>query len=235
MEALPDTVVRRDAALFVDPDPENVLLELAGDPTRILCFASHDHARPAAAIRHSVGSYLIERATQPFLVVGKDAGRARPTAGVVVALDGRDRTGGPLATGLAWARDLHASLRLVTVFEPIPPDLRDPSHYSRTVGPTGDPARYLETMRGRLGDASGVVVEVAAVPDPVGVVSGLDHHLRDRPAFLLVVGRGLHGARGLGPSVVRGLLREVSTPLLVVPSVDEHAHHGEQSVSARVE
>jgi hypothetical protein len=57
----------------------------------------------------------------------------------VVALDGKHSAEALLSTGTAWADALHAPLRVVTVYEPVLPDVRNPDHFSRTHGPSSDP------------------------------------------------------------------------------------------------
>ena len=200
--------------VFVDGDPAGALLKLADDPRNMLCFASHDHAKPVAAVLHSVGSHLIQHATHPFLVVGKNADVETLANDVVVALDGVSDPDALLSTATSWARRLGSSLRIVTVYEPVPADIREPDHFTRTHGPGSDPGLYLEGIRSRL-DSAGFAgdVEMAAIPDPVSVTTALAQHLEDRPALLLIVGRRV-GAH-IGPGVLRELLHTVTLPVLV--------------------
>jgi len=126
-----------------EDDPVEALLKRAEDETTVLCIASHDHMPAAAAIRDSVGSKLIEHARRPILVVGPEADESPSGADVVVAIDGGHAPDALLSVGTAWADTLDAPLRVVTVFEPVLADIRNPEHFSRTHGPSSDPLVYL--------------------------------------------------------------------------------------------
>jgi nucleotide-binding universal stress UspA family protein len=204
-----------EAEVLVGGDPEGRLLELASDSGNVLCFASHDHVEPVAALLHSVGSHLIERATEPLLVVGPNANAEALAGDVVVALDGVGDPEPLLSAASAWARRLGATLRIVTVYEPVPADLRTPDHFTRSHAPGSDPDVYLQSMHRRVVDAGlAGVVDAVAIPDPVSVAAGLVSHLEDPAAFLLVVG-GRVGAH-VTPGVLRELLQTVALPVLVV-------------------
>jgi len=200
--------------VFVEDDPADALLKLADERRNILCFASHDHVKPVASVLHSVGSHIIEHATHPFLSVGKNADVEALGSDVVVALDGVSDPDALLSTAASWARRLGSSLRIATVYEPVPTDVRRPEHFTRSHGPANDPDLYLEGIRAGV-ETSELPggVEVVAIPDPVSVAAGLAQHLEDRPAFLLVVGQRV-GAH-IGPGVLRELLRTATLPVLV--------------------
>jgi nucleotide-binding universal stress UspA family protein len=198
----------------VDPEPVMVLLGIAGLEGTTLCFASHDRVPPAAKLLHSVGSALIEQAKHPLVVVGANA--TVPTGSdVIVALDGVRDAEPLLAVAASWAASLQSRLRIVTVYEPVPSDVRRPEHFTRHHGPPGDPDVYLAAMRERVDDVGLVGVDTVAIPDPVSISAGLEHHLRDVPARLLVLGGGRSGA-GLSPGVARRVLDSVTLPVLIV-------------------
>jgi nucleotide-binding universal stress UspA family protein len=205
--------------VIVDPDPVGALLGIADRAGTVLCVASHDHLPGAAAILNSVGSLLIERARHPMLVVGPEADVAELGGDVVVAVDGRQSPETLLATASRWAGWLDAPLRVVTVYEPVLPDLRNPDHFSRSHGPSSDPVEYLRRVTHGLDDGGRRRVELVAIPDPVSVAEGLSQHLAARPALVAVVGAhgGTHREHHLIAGVVRHLLRQVHLPLLVVP------------------
>ena len=209
--------VHVEEEVLSNADPVAVLLKRADDPATLLCLASHDHLPAAAAIRDSVGSKLIEHARRPLLVVGPDADESRSGPDVVVAVDGRDDPDPLLAVGTAWADTFHAPLRVVTVYEPVLPDIRDPEHFTRTHGPSSDPDRYLQDVTRGL---DGHDVELVAIPDPVSVADGLAEHLESRPALLVVAG-GRRGKLHPWPGVVRELVRCIHEPVLVVPGPPE--------------
>ena len=73
--------------MILDPDPARVLLGVAADGSKVLCFASHDYGRVAAKVMHSVGSAIIARAPHPVVVAGAHAAPSS-WATDVVALDG---------------------------------------------------------------------------------------------------------------------------------------------------
>ena len=103
----------------------------------------------------------------------------------------------------------------MTVYEPVLSDLRRPAHFTRLHGPPGDPEVYLSSMRERVADVGLVGVDTVAIPDAVSITAGLEHHLANAPARLLVLGgghRGVSPARG----VPRNVLDDVTLPLLIV-------------------
>ena len=112
--------------------------------------------------------------------------------------------------------DSHATVRLVTVYEPVLADLRDPGHFSRDHGPEVDPRIYLEETRSRVVALGATSVEIAAVADPVSVTAGLIGHLGRNPAALVVVGRPRRAVR-LGVGGMRQGLSTVPASVLVVP------------------
>ena len=203
--------------VILSNDPAGVLLDIAAEAGTILCFASHDHLPVATSMMHHVGSTLIERANRQFIVVGADHDPAIPLVShdVVVAVDGVEAPEPLLAVAADWARQLQAPLRVVTVYEPVPHDIRKPEHYTRLHGPPGDPDAYLHVL-GRYLEETGVVpVDLTAIPDATSVADGLTRHLYDRPALLLVVGNRRPGPH-VTPGMLRHLLREMPLPILVV-------------------
>jgi hypothetical protein len=137
-----------------------------------------------------------------------------PGGDVVVALDGVDDPDLVLTTGVQWALRLGAGLRIVTVYEPTPADLRHPDHYSRHHGPPCDPDDYLAAVQRRVDGAGVTSCTTTAIADPVSVAAGLAEHLAARPAFLLVLGGPRHPHRWPSP-VLRDLLRTSRPPMLV--------------------
>jgi nucleotide-binding universal stress UspA family protein len=204
-----------DVEVRVDPEPVKVLLEVADLEGTTLCLASHDRVPPAAKLMHSVGAALIERAQHPLVVVGANASTEWLGTDVVVALDGVDNAEPLLAVAAAWALSLQSRLRIVTVYEPVLSDLRRPAHYTRHHGPPGDPDVYLSSMRERVADVGLVRVDTVAIPDAVSVTAGLEHHLANAPARLLVLGGG-HRDVSLSRGVARSVLDNATLPLLIV-------------------
>jgi Universal stress protein family len=202
--------------VILDADPTRVLLELAADGSSVLCFASHDRRTVAARLIHSVGSALVARATHPIVVVGEHAAQSVEATDIVVAVDGVGDPQPLLVSATAWARQLRAPLRIVTVFEPVPADLGQPSHFTRHHGPPVDPEVYLGAIERGLEGHGLESVSTAAIADPVSITHGIVDHLATRPAGLLVVGGGPHDGPHRAAGTVRELLRTVGVPLLVV-------------------
>ena len=205
-----------DVDVVVDPDPVGVLLGVAGEEGNVLCLASHDRPKPIAALLHAVGSQLLERAVRPLLVVGSNPSTTAPDTDVVVAVDGTGNAEPLLTVAATWALQLHRRLRIVTVYEPVLADLRRPEHFDRRHGPPGDPDLYLAAMRDRISDVRLDGVETVAVADPISAGSGLEQHLADHPARLLVVGGGHRHHPHLGTGVAHHLLATATLPLLIV-------------------
>jgi nucleotide-binding universal stress UspA family protein len=204
-----------DVQVLLHHDPADALLAVAADPTQVLCLASHDVPPPAAHALHAIGSTVIARAAHPLIIVGPRAAPTDPATEVVVAVDGVHAPQPVLATATAWAQQMNAPLRIVTVYQPVPADVRRPSHFTRRHGPPGDPDEYLNVLAGAVESGEPTTVSTAAIADPVSVPGGLADHLASRPARLLVVGanhRGLHPAS----ATLRDLLRAVAVPVLVV-------------------
>ena len=201
--------------MIVGADPVTALLEIVDDPRRALFLASHDRMPPSAAVLRSVGSRVVERARRPLFVVGP-AAKTGSGPDVVVALDGRHDPEPLLSAAGRWATLLDVPLRVVTVYEPVPADIRDPGHFTRGHGPATDPDLYLRQVRAQLEGQAPHGVECASIPDPVSVAAGLSDHLAERPALMLVAG-GQHHRNVFAPGVVRVLLHSLTVPVLLVP------------------
>jgi nucleotide-binding universal stress UspA family protein len=201
--------------VVIDPDPTTVMLEVADDPGNLLCFASHHRSRFAAKVMHSAGSELMARATRPFVVVGEGAARNDRARDIVVAVDGLGDPEQLLEAAAPWAARLQSRLSIVTVYEPVPADLRRPAHYTRRHGPAGDPEKYLEGLCGEVARYGAANVSTAAIPDPISPAAGLHSYLIAHPARLLVVGGRKRDTHPIG-GTIRTLLSSVSAPLLVI-------------------
>ena len=205
-----------DVEVRVYPDPVQILLELSDDADNVVCLATHDRIPPAARILHAVGARLLERARRPLVAVGPNASTEGLGSDVVVAVDGVGDAEPLLAVAAAWALQLHSRVRIATVYEPVPPDLRRPEHFSRRHGPPGDPEVYLSSLRDRLADVGLNGVDTIAIPDPVSEGAGLEQHLREVPARIIVLGGGHPRTPKLSGGVARHLLANATIPLLLV-------------------
>jgi nucleotide-binding universal stress UspA family protein len=191
--------VTSTADVLIGTDPFAALAELASVHANVLCFATHDRNRLASRLMGSVGSGLVQRTSESFIVVGPHGASTASGREVAVALDGVGDPEPLLSVAVTWANRVDAPLRIVTVFEPTPADLRRPEHYARVHGPSTDPDVYLDAMRARVDDVGLVGIETTAVPDPVSVAGGLETLFAEHPPLVLVVG-GRH--RWWPPSVV---------------------------------
>jgi len=202
--------------VVVSPSPVVALLERAAASASVLCLATHDRRPVSATLLDSVGSQIIEHARRPLIIVGPAGDGSRLGRDVVVALDGVHDAASLLSTAMTWAALLDAPLRIVTVYEPVLPDLRRPGHFTRRHGPPTDPDAYLDDLALRLRRGPDDRIETVALADPVSVADGVAQHLSDRPALLLVAGAP-RGTQPLRPGVLRELVHHVSIPVLVVP------------------
>jgi nucleotide-binding universal stress UspA family protein len=207
---------RAEIDFLVDPDPAKVLLAKTAADSSVLCIATHDRPKPVTALMHSVGSEVIERATHPVIAVGSNASVESLADDVVVALDGVDNAEPLLAVGAAWAAQFHSRLRIVTVYEPVLSDVRRPEHYTRLHGPPGDADVYLSAMAQRVNDVGLQGLDTAAIGDPIGPAPGLEQHLADRPALLLVLGGGHAHQPHVHGGVARRVLANAPVPVLIV-------------------
>ncbi len=216
-----------DVKVVVDPKPAAVLLAIGNDERNVLCLASEYEPDPVARLRHAVGSEVIERVRRPVVVTGPNAVVGPVGTAVVVALDGRDDVEVLLTTGAAWARRLGAPLRIVTVYEDIAPDVRETMHFSRAFGPREDPDGYLTSMRERIDDPGLGPVDLVSIPHDIGPGRGLEQHLGDEPARLLVIG-GHQSRPPCTPAggVARHVLATVTCPVLVVKDDTERPAGG---------
>jgi nucleotide-binding universal stress UspA family protein len=201
---------------LVDADPAKVLLGKAAADDTVLCLATHDRSKPVAVLMRSVGSEVIERAAHPVIAVGSNASVASFADDVVVALDGGEGAEPLLAVAAAWALQLHSRLRIVTVYEPVPSDVRRPEHYTRLHGPPGDPDAYLSAMAQRVSDVGLESFDTVAIGDPTGPAPGIEQHLAEQPALLLVLGSSHPHRPRVHASVAHRVLSNVTVPVLIV-------------------
>ena len=209
----------------MDADPAAAVLQIAADPARVLCLASHDHLAANGAGSGAGRVHVIEHAFRPLFVVGGAAEATAAGSDVAVALDGRHDPEPLLAAAARWARLLDAPLRLVTVYEPVLSDIRRPEHFTHRRGPSIDTDLYLQQVQAQLrGKRRAGHREGGPDPDPVSVADGLSTHLTERPALVLVAG-GEHHAHLVAPGVLRQLLRTLVLPVLLVPKPADASDH----------
>jgi nucleotide-binding universal stress UspA family protein len=188
---------------------------MSSSPGRMACLATHGRGR--SVLLGSVAVSLLERSSQPVVLVGPEARAVTATdAPIVVAVDGTIRDDMLVPVALGWAARLGCRLDIVTVTEPAPHWYFEGARPRHARGPA-EPERYVESLVAR---AEGAAVTVAArvIYDPISVSGGLVPVL-DRTAALVVVGsrhrQGL-GRMVLGSHAVR-IVHDAAVPALVVP------------------
>ncbi len=198
-------------------DPGAALAAAVGaDRPGVVCMATHGRDR-SAAILGSVAGSVIDRATDPVMLVGPEA---RPPcaddAPVVTAVEGAgDDDLRMVEVAAAWAGRLGRPLVVAIVAEPAPPPYRPRRPHARSRA-----AEDPEAVLARLVQVAGVSdsADTRVVHDPISVRDGLAR-LVDRTTALLVMGS--HGrVRPLRAVLGREAARVVhgcEVPVLVVP------------------
>jgi nucleotide-binding universal stress UspA family protein len=122
---------------------------------------------------------------------------------------------------LGWARLLGERVTVATVAEPVPEPLRPEKPARRTFGPDGDVEAFLESLVAPWRQR-GHEVETLALYDPISPAEGLQAHLMDNPASLVVVSS--HARNGptriVFGSRAAGIVRLSPSPVLLVPRPD---------------
>lgn len=182
----------------------------------IVCMATHEH-RHSELLIPSVAADVVRRLHEPMILVGNGIDFALVNEGdrVVVGV-GTEGSEAVVACAAQWAARLDLPLELVTVVEPIPQPL--PGHRARRHHGPDDPVAYLNQL---IADSSLIDIKATTtvVEDPIGVAEGLQAHLRDHSAVLLVVGshqRKRHQLLILGDDTA-DIVWHSPTGVLVVP------------------
>lgn len=196
-------------------DPAAAIGEALGTGDRVVCMATHGRARSAALVG-SVAHDVITRSRAPLILTCPYVRPVGGGRGVLGCVDPSDTSGAVVPATLEWARRLGEPAVVATVAENVPAPVTG-GPVRRAFGPDGDPQRFLDEVVAEAGVEGDVTTRV--VEDPISVWSGLYHHLRQRPATLLVVStrsrRGL--ARAALGSVAAQIVRHSPAPVLVVP------------------
>lgn len=189
-------------------------------PRAVACMASHGRGRSAGLVG-SVATEVVARGGDPLVLVGPLPPQYPKGHGVIVAVDETPASAALLPVGAAWARLLGEALTVATVAEPVPEPLRPEKPTRRIFGPDGDVHAFLDRLVAPLRQ-QGVVVETLPLFDPISPAEGLEAHLENHPAALVVVSS--HARTGpsrlvLG-SVAAAIVRLSPSPVLVVPRPD---------------
>lgn len=226
---LPDRIA--DIAVVIGDAPARVINQTLHDlGTAALCMATHARGlRPFGL--GSIADQALAVGAAPVILVGPSLGYPEgiPWAdepihlekfrggGVVVCVDGGERSASLAATARPWARALSEPLIVLTVAEPDSP-LLGAELPDRAYGPPGNVNAFLDRLTTPL-RGEDVVVKGRAVFDPVGPAEGIRTYLQKSPAALLVVGCQLRRRRlpFRGARTAAAILGRSPSPVLVVP------------------
>jgi nucleotide-binding universal stress UspA family protein len=216
-----DGLTRRHAVLSWDiargdDVGDTIVAATRGEPPGLACLATHGRDRRATVLG-STASAVLDRATDPVILVGPQARPPRAgDAPVVVAVDGAATDHALVDIAQGWATRLGNRLVIATVAEPVPPSFREGQPLHRAHGPA-DPEGYVADLAARAADAS-CTVDTRVAYDPTSVRDGLVR-LVDRTAALLVVGshRRTRPLRALLGSHTPRIVHDIDVPALVVP------------------
>jgi nucleotide-binding universal stress UspA family protein len=210
-------------SVVVSLDPAGAIheeLRRSGRDRTLACMASHGRGRSAALVG-SVATEVVARGHDPLVLVGPHPDEHPGGHGVMVAVDDTPVSAALLPIGLGWAGLLGEPLTVTTVAEPVPPPLRPDRPARRRFGPDGDVEAFLEGLIAPIRQ-QGHKVDALAFYDPVSPASGLELHLRDHPATMVVVAS--HARTGptrmVFGSVAAAIVRRSPSPVLVVPRPD---------------
>ena len=217
-----DALARRHGAASWDASPGDdpaaaIVAATDVDGPGLACLATQGRDR-SAAVLGSVAAAVLNRASDPVLLVGR---KARPSyagdAPVVVAVDGTPQDKVPVGVARHWASRLGRRLVVATVAEPVPGSFREGRPLHRARGPD-DPEGYVAALAADVAQAGTCAVDTQVVYDPISVRAGLVRFV-DRMAALLVTGSHRRGRplRALVGSHTARIVHDVEVPALVVP------------------
>ena len=209
-------------SVIVSADPAGAIHEELRrlGPSAVACMASHGRGRSAALVG-SVATDVVARGHDPLVLVGPFPDDRHRGHGVLVAVDDTPASAALLPVGLDWSRLLREPLTVTTVAEPVPEPLRPERPFHRRFGPDGDVDEFLDGLVAPLRE-QGQEVETLALFDPISPAEGLEAHLKEHPASLVVVSS--HARTGptrlVFGSVAAAIVRRSPSPVLVVPRPD---------------
>jgi nucleotide-binding universal stress UspA family protein len=217
-----DALARRHGAASWDASPGDdpaaaIVAATDVDGPGLACLATQGRDR-SAAVLGSVAAAVLNRASDPVLLVGR---KARPSyagdAPVVAAVDGSPQDKVVAGVARDWASRLGRRLVVATVAEPVPGSFREGRPLHRARGPD-DPEGYVAALAADVARPGTLAVDTQVVYDPISVRAGLVRFV-DRMAALLVTGSHRRGRplRALVGSHAARIVHDVEVPTLVVP------------------
>jgi nucleotide-binding universal stress UspA family protein len=209
--------------VVVDRDPAGAIHEaLRKLDNGVACMATHGRAR-SAAVSGSVATEVVARGRDPIVLVCPYMEQPRRSAGVVACVDDSSASPALVAIAVRWAGLLGEACTVVTVAEEAPEPVSG-GPIRRRFGPDGDAEAFLAALVEPV-RTEDQVVETLVHYDPVSVWGGLQRHLLDHPAALVVTNtRSRTGLRRLVfGSVSATIVRHSPSPVLVVPRPERGA------------
>lgn len=203
--------------VVVGKDPAGAIHEaLRGLDDAVACMATHGRARSAALVG-SVATEVVARGRDPLVLVCPLVEPARHGTGVLACVDGGPASAPLVAVAAGWSDLLGEPLTVLTVAEEAPEPVTG-GPVRRRFGPDGDAGAVLDALARPYRDAGRDVATVVC-EDPLSVASGIDRHLGEHPAALVVTNtRSRTGVRRLAfGSAAAAIVRHSPSPVLVVP------------------
>lgn len=211
------TGVPTSVAVSTGDDVVAGLVDLAADPERLVCMASHGRSRLGELLTPSVALALVHTAHRPAVLIGPRLDWwPGPIGTLIVGLDERGIPRTTLDLVAIWASALGADVDLVRAVAPDEPD----------VGPAGD-ALDVEAAQTALAERSVVARVRHLLGEPAVTLADAADRAARRSPLVVVTGRvGSRRERVLHGSVTGRLLAANPAPTLVVPTVVRVSRHG---------
>ena len=224
------------AALGVDVGEDRALVVTGGEPAEaisrraeelgscVVCMSTHGRGRLRGALVGSVARSLLQRSSDPMVVLGPWADNPgwtpRPRSWpepltvprIVACVDGSDASEQILPIAAAWAGALGMTMTILTVADDAPKRLPGERRYG-----DGDPGPYIEALVEQW--SGGLAVDGEVVRDPIGPASGLRAHLDQHPAGLVAVTTHARSGmrRALLGATAASIVHASTAPCLVAP------------------
>lgn len=215
-----DGVTVADALVLAASSPARAVHDLSTAPTTALVVVGSTTRGPIRRVLPgNIAHELLSGAAAPVAIAphGYDEQERRPLATVGVAFDGSSEAGQALAVARELARRAGATLRIITVLEP----LAFAAVPASTLDPTASASRLVEEQLRAVHDTA--VAESRDLVEVDGVVGDGDPAdvLLEQTQQLDVL---IAGSRGYGPlgavllgSTTRTLMHGAACPLIVIP------------------
>ncbi len=198
-----------DKIVAADIEPAEMIFNSARElPGPIVCMTTHGRGRLRWAVAGSVAEEVIQRATEPLLLIGPRGEEtwSQPARRIVVCIDGSHASGSATRHACEWAKALDLEVHLVLATHPL--DVEATEHPDAVFGPDEEIVR-----------ASGLAVHRTQLFRSSLIGGALVDFAEDPPATLMVMAAHHHSAlsRAALGSTTMSVLNVSSCPVLVVP------------------